>query len=185
MITNQAILFAIFLLNGVIIGFLFDIFRILRKSFKTSDIVTYIEDILFWIFTGIIILYSIFTFNNGEIRLFMIIAVIIGSGIYLLYISSYVIKINVTIILFCKKIIHKIFSILIFPIKIILTFLRKILIKPVDFIILNIRKTFKTIFNKNTKNNTKIIKKDKKSYFLKIFSKNKKDFWKKSRKIIL
>ena len=98
MITNQAILFAIFLLNGVIIGFLFDIFRILRKSFKTSDIVTYIEDILFWIFTGIIILYSIFTFNNGEIRLFMIIAVIIGSGIYLLYISSYVIKINVTII---------------------------------------------------------------------------------------
>ena len=176
MITNQAILFAIFLLNGVIIGFLFDIFRILRKSFKTSDIVTYIEDILFWIFTGIIILYSIFTFNNGEIRLFMIIAVIIGSGIYLLYISSYVIKINVTIILFCKKIIYKIFSILIFPIKIILTFLRKILIKPVDFIILNIRKTFKTIFNKITKNNTKIIKKDKKLYFLKIFSKNKKDF---------
>lgn len=176
MITNQAILFAIFLLNGVIIGFLFDIFRILRKSFKTSDIVTYIEDILFWIFTGIIILYSIFTFNNGEIRLFMIIAVIIGSGIYLLYISAYVIKINVTIILFCKKIIYKIFSILIFPIKIILTFLRKILIKPVDFIILNIRKTFKIIFNKKPKNNTKIIKKDKKSYFLKFFSKNKKDF---------
>ena len=108
MIENQAILFIIFLLNGIIIAFLFDIFRILRKSFKTSDIVTYIEDILFWILTGLIIIYSIFTFNNGEIRFFMFIAILIGSILYLLYLSSYVIKINVTILLFVKKIVLKI-----------------------------------------------------------------------------
>ncbi len=150
MITNQAILFAIFLLNGIIIGFLFDIFRILRKSFKTSDIVTYIEDILFWVITGFIILYSIFTFNNGEIRLFMIIAIIIGSLIYLLYVSTYVIKINVTIILFLKKIFYKIFCIILLPIKMVLTFLRKIILKPIDFVIVNIRKVFKQLFTKIT-----------------------------------
>ena len=38
---NQAYLFLIFSLNGFIIGVLFDFFRILRKSFKTKDIITY------------------------------------------------------------------------------------------------------------------------------------------------
>ena len=51
MITNQGIIFLIFVLNGFVIGFLFDIFRILRKSFKTTDTITCIEDILFWILT--------------------------------------------------------------------------------------------------------------------------------------
>ena len=56
MVLNQANLFLIFVINGILIGVLFDIFRILRKSFKTSDVITTIEDILFWIITGIIIL---------------------------------------------------------------------------------------------------------------------------------
>lgn len=70
---NQAYLFVIFILNGFLIGILFDIFRILRKSFKTKDWLTYIQDILFWIITGFIILYSIFRFNNGELRGFIFI----------------------------------------------------------------------------------------------------------------
>ena len=45
MASNQAYLFLIFTINGILIGFLFDIFRILRKSFKTNDLITYIEDI--------------------------------------------------------------------------------------------------------------------------------------------
>ena len=53
MISNQANLFLIFTINGVIIGLLFDFFRILRRSFKTKDIITYIEDIIFWILTRI------------------------------------------------------------------------------------------------------------------------------------
>ena len=61
MILNQANLFLIFTINGILIGLLFDIFRILRKSFKTSDIITYTEDLIFWILTGLLLLYSIFT----------------------------------------------------------------------------------------------------------------------------
>ena len=71
MIYTQIYLFTIFLLNGLIIGLLFDFFRILRKAIKTPDFMTYIEDTLFWILTGFLILYSIFTYNDGQIRLFM------------------------------------------------------------------------------------------------------------------
>ena len=115
MVTNQAYLFLIFIINGIIIGVLFDFFRILRKTIKTKDAITYIQDILFWILTGFIVLYSTFTFNNGEIRIFMFIAILIGVVFYMTLISSYVIKVNVTIINFIKNILQKIFNILITP----------------------------------------------------------------------
>ena len=93
MILNQANLFLIFTINGILIGLLFDIFRILRKSFKTSDIITYTEDLIFWILTGLLLLYSIFTFSNGEVRFYMFLAVFCGCLIYMLLFSKYFINI--------------------------------------------------------------------------------------------
>lgn len=140
MIINQANLFLIFTLNGIIIGMLFDIFRILRKSFKTSDVTTCIQDVLFWILTGIILLYSIFAFSGGEVRFYMFLGVFIGCLIYMIIFSKYFININVKIIKVLKTIISKLISIVIFPIKIIIKFLKKIFFKPTNFIIINITK---------------------------------------------
>ena len=111
MVTNQSYLFLIFTLNGIIIGLLFDFFRILRISFKTPNFITYIEDILFWILTGILILYSIFTFNNGEIRLYIFLGIIIGIVLYILLISSFIIKSNVFVIKALKNITRNIINI--------------------------------------------------------------------------
>ena len=125
MITNQANLFLIFTINGAIIGLLFDTFRILRKSFKTSDIVTIIQDILFWIISGLIVLYSIFIFNNGEIRFFMFIGIFLGAFLYMILLSKYIIKISVEIIKVIKKIINFIIKIVIFPIKTIYNIIKR------------------------------------------------------------
>ena len=158
MVTNQAYLFLVFTINGIIIGLLFDIFRILRRSFKTSDIVTYLQDILFWVLTGFILLYSIFTFSNGEIRFYMFLGVFLGCLVYMLIFSKYFININVKIILVLKKVIGKILSIIIFPIKIIIKFIKKIFLKPINFVTINIKK-FKTNYQKKIKNVFKIQKK--------------------------
>ena len=157
MITNQAYLFLIFIANGILIGVIFDFFRILRKSFKTADIITYIEDILFWILTGAIILYSIFVFSNGEIRFFMFIGILIGTIIYMLVASKYIIKVNVSIITFTKKVIKRIIKIIYIPLKITLKLIRKIFIKPISFITINLQK-ISTKASKKLHNNLKNIK---------------------------
>ena len=165
MIYNQANLFLIFTLEGVIIGLIFDIFRILRKSFKTSDILTYIEDILFWIITGILLLYSIFIFNYGEIRFFMFVAILLGAMFYMLLISRYVIKISVTVINLLKRTMICILRIISFPFKFIYEILKRIFRKPILFCIINIKKIIRQIkikfFKKHTIN-------------FKIFAKNAK-----------
>lgn len=157
MVKNQAYLFLVFTINGILIGLLFDIFRILRKSFKTSDMITYIQDILFWILTGLILLYSIFTFSDGEIRFYMFIGIFIGCLIYMMMFSKYFIKINVKIITIIKKIIGITLSIIIFPINILFKFMKKIFFKPINFITINIKKS-KSNCQKKLKNILKLQK---------------------------
>lgn len=165
MISNQASLFLIFTLEGSIIGLIFDIFRILRRSFKTSDIITYIEDVLFWLITGILILYSIFIFNYGEIRFFMFVGILLGAMFYMLLISRYVIKISVTVIEFLKKAIMFVFKIVIFPLQFIYKIFKRIFSKPILFCIINIKKIIRQI-------KIKFFKKDIINF--KIFAKNAK-----------
>ena len=62
---NQLYILLTFFVTGITIGIIFDFFRILRKSFKTSNIVTYIEDLLFWLLSGFLIILVIFNFTNN------------------------------------------------------------------------------------------------------------------------
>ena len=151
---EQLISFIYFIIVGVVLSIIFDIFRILRRTMKTSDIVTNIQDVVFCIITGIIILFSIFYFNNGELRLYVFLGIFIGIALYMIFISKYFIKINVAIINFIKKIIFLILK----PFIIILNFTKKLIFKPISFIIINM----KYFTSKNLQKFKKITKKEKK-----------------------
>lgn len=152
---SQAHVFLIFIINGIIIAFIFDIFRIFRKSFKTPDWVTYIEDIIFWFITCVLLAYSIYTYNNGEIRLFIFIGLIIGAILYILTISKYIIKFSVKIIRFLKIISYKIIYYITYPIKIILKIVRKLLLRPICFIFINFRRNIYNLLQKNVNKSVK------------------------------
>ena len=145
-----------FIITGIIIGILFDFFRILRKSFETTNFVIYLQDILFWILTGIITLFSIFQFNYGEIRAYVFLGILFGFIIYMLTISKHIIKYSVIIIKWIKKIIY-------YPFHAIIIFFNKLLILPIQKLIKVIKETLKNIYKKTnnmTKNNKKIRKKE-------------------------
>ena len=124
---NQIYIFAIFILYGLLTGLLFDFFRVLRKSFRTSNIITYIHDIIFWLIVGITLLFTIFRFNNGELRGYIFIGIGIGVSMYLLVFSRPFISISVVIVQFMKTAIQK-YAVI--PVKICLKFLMKIIFAP-------------------------------------------------------
>ena len=163
---NQVYLFIVYLLCGIAIGIFFDIFRVLRRSFKTPDVVTYIEDVIFGVLTGVFLIIMLFVLNNGELRFYIFIAIILGLAIYFLTISKFFIKINVKILTTIKKSILKILSIIFYPINMLLNFLRKyvleVALKPFRILTINV----KGFCNKNLKKskNTKKIQKNKKDF---------------------
>lgn len=129
---NQLFCLLVFFITGITIGVLFDIFRILRKSFKTLDFITYIEDILFWVLSGRIILFSIFKFNDGQIRSYVIIGIFFGIFIYIITISKIIIKYSVMIIKWFKEIIS-------YPIHIVTNIIKNIIVKPIQLILKNLK----------------------------------------------
>ena len=163
---NQVYLFIVYLLCGIAIGIFFDIFRVLRRSFKTPDVVTYIEDVIFGVLTGVFLIIMLFVLNNGELRFYIFIAIILGLAIYFLTISKFFIKINVKILTTIKKSILKILSIIFYPINMFLNFLKKhvlqVVLKPFRILTINV-KGFCIKNLKKAKNSKKI-------------PKNKKDF---------
>ena len=161
-ITNQIYLFSIYFICGIIIGIFFDLFRILRQSFKTSDIVTYIEDIIFGILTGIFLIFIIFIFDNGEQRAFTFIALVLGAILYLLTISRYFIRINVNILTFLKKVIVKTFIIISYPFKIIKKYFFKLILRPYKILTINLKNILKNKIIKRKK--IKKIYKDRKDF---------------------
>ena len=179
---SQVYTFLIFILYGASAGLLLDCFRVLRKSFKTSDIITYIEDIIFWIIIGISLVFTIFIFNDGEIRNYIFIGIALGVVAYMLLLSKYFMKISTQIINIIKYIIQ---LLIIRPIKTIFIVVIKIItiiLKPITFILEKIDKAIsrkKILLNTHLKNLNK--KKNLMQKFLKILKK-KKAAWQISKK---
>lgn len=124
--------FFIFIVLGLIVSFIFDIFRILRKKFNTNNIITYIEDVLFWIISGFLIISAVFKFNNGELRLYLFLGLSIGIVMYMLLFT---------------KFINMIFLKILTPVQILIDFFLSLLKKIYNFI----NKTIKKCKNKSKK----------------------------------
>ena len=100
--------FFIFIVLGLIIALIFDLFRILRKKFKTNNIITYLEDILFWMISGFLITPAIFQFNDGELRAYLFIGIFLGIIIYIMLFT---------------KLVNNIFLKILTPVKLLLDFI--------------------------------------------------------------
>ena len=56
-IQTKIFFFTVFI--GLLIGFTYDIFRLLRKTFKHPDYLTQIEDFIYWLLSTFIMFYLI------------------------------------------------------------------------------------------------------------------------------
>ena len=100
---NEFQIFLLFFLEGVIISFIYDIFRSIRRNFKTGKILTFVEDIIFLTIFSIIFIISIIYYCNGEIRFFIFFALFLGIIIYFLTIGKKCVIILSSIVKLCKS----------------------------------------------------------------------------------
>ncbi len=160
-IKYELFLFAVSGVFGVACALLFDSFRASRVIVKTSVAVTAVEDIVFWILTTLCFFILSLKFNNGQIRLFMLLGVVFGALLYFNTISRYVLGFTVwlsrLIIMFVKLVtrwVNIVLRVLLFPIRMLL----RLLGKPA-FIVVSIGRRGIKKMCKNVKYKAKIFKK--------------------------
>lgn len=129
-VSSQAYIFLCTVIGGMVVGFVYDIFRVSRKIIKTKNIIVYLEDIIFWFLVSFLTFMVLFMSNSGQIRGYAFIGLVLGVIIYALLISYYVVRGLVRGIEIIEWIIIKLYKIISLPIK----FIMKIFYLPISYI---------------------------------------------------
>ena len=114
-VTHEAMVFLFSAVSGIFIGFIADLFFILRKKSENVSIFIDIIDITFWIICAIVMFAVIFFVNNGHIRWYEFLGVFLGSILYKFTLSRPILFILELILRIFFKIFKIFFKILLTP----------------------------------------------------------------------
>lgn len=122
-VSSQAYIFLCSVVGGVAIALLYDVFRIMRKAVKTGNLITYVEDLLFWILVAAIMFSTVYYSNEGELRSYIFLGTLLGVILYALLFSKVVMGSSLFIIRIVKGILRFLWMIISFPFRIVIRIL--------------------------------------------------------------
>lgn len=122
LVASQAYIFLWSVVGGIAIAFIYDLFRIRRKAVRVGNILTYLEDLLYWLLVAVIIFGIIYFSNDGELRGYNFIGTALGVILYILLFSKAVMASAMFVINLIVSIFKLIWLVLSYPFKIIYKF---------------------------------------------------------------
>lgn len=78
--------------GGVLIGFMYDLYRIFRGMFNPQKIATMVQDLIFWVFIFIVAFYVLVSSNEGAVRYYNFLGFMAGAVFYRFALSGLAIK---------------------------------------------------------------------------------------------
>lgn len=98
-------IFIVFVLLGMLFSLIFDVFRAIRRVKKPNKFSLYIQDILFFLIIGIILIIILIYYMDSGIRLYNIFSIAIGVIIYVSIFGNSIRNIFCKLILINNKIV--------------------------------------------------------------------------------
>lgn len=95
----QSFVFIFTVYGGIIIGILYDIYRVLKGSRRRDKFITSIWDVAFLAAAMLVVLWAVFSSNYGDIRAYVFIGFIVGLFLYDKILS----RIALAVFLFIKR----------------------------------------------------------------------------------
>lgn len=119
-VTSQSVIFFMSVALGLFAGFVYDLFRILRKTVRHPDFLTQLEDFIYWVFVSGLVFYFVLNKNSGEMRFYIILGAFLGMGLYFLTLSRPVMAVSLTVTGFLKQSMLALIKMLSLPVKLLL-----------------------------------------------------------------
>lgn len=84
---GQLFFFGRSILFGGILLWIYDFIRVARRIIPHGSFLVSLEDVTYWLLTGVLSFQTLYYYNWGELRGFFFLAVILGMGCYYFFIS--------------------------------------------------------------------------------------------------
>lgn len=121
---SQLQVFCYSCLFGIVLGVFYDIFRIIRLFFACRYWNIFIQDILYFSFSGIMTFLFILSINFGEVRFYILAGEAIGWIIYYLTIGEIMHKLSYKLVKTMKIVFLKIYNIIFKPMELVVSKIR-------------------------------------------------------------
>lgn len=95
------------LLTGIILGIIFDFYRVLRGIWRPHIWITSVTDLVYWLVATVLVFITLIVGNWGEIRLYIFIGLLLGVAAYYRLASRTVIWLVLRGIKTINQLIHK------------------------------------------------------------------------------
>ena len=106
-VTDPLLFFLVSILFGVCLQAIYDIIRGIRRVFYHKSVFLFIEDIGFGIFTAVMAFIFLCTYNDGELRGFFFLGIVVGMILYYQLCSKFLLMAVIHITEKLKKIIRQ------------------------------------------------------------------------------
>lgn len=126
--------FLMSVLWGAILLIIYDCLRILRKVIAHNVVWISVEDIIYWAISAVLIFRMMYQMNDGVIRGFSILGILLGMIIYKYSISDYVVRGISFVLNKIKQFVEKVIRILLKPLKFLLGKLKKLIVAIGKFV---------------------------------------------------
>jgi len=163
-------------LLGGALGFLYDVFRIIRIAIPTKNWVTFLEDVFFFLCAAVFTFFFLMQTTFGQVRFFIIVGECIGATLYFMAVSPIIMKISSTIIKVVRQIVRLILQWLVLPILRLIRTIVDTILRPVLFVVYFVKKSAQRC-NYRLKVRAKVLYNQLGS----VFTPNKRKYRRKSR----
>jgi len=114
---SQEYMLIVSVMGGMLLGFVWDIYRLIRHYAKLGVFGTAAGDVAYWIISVYFSIQVIYDISYGNVRMFILIGFLSGAILYFYGISKYILKIFIFIIDSVLFLFKKFLSFMIYPIK--------------------------------------------------------------------
>lgn len=104
-VDSQLYTFIITIATGILLGALFDCYRVLRGTFRPRAVMTWVTDLLYWLIATVIVFLALVVSNWGELRFYVFLGIVSGVILYYRLLSLYAIRLLLAIIRLIKGIV--------------------------------------------------------------------------------
>ncbi|MCC5911243.1 MAG: spore cortex biosynthesis protein YabQ [Clostridiaceae bacterium] len=116
--TQEAYILLATIYGGILIGFIYDLYKVFRGIFHPTRIATVIQDFLFWLIISVVAFYVLIMSNQGVLRFYNFLGFVIGAVVYNLFLSHHVIRAIRFVLRIIKKFLYDSYQIFIYPFRV-------------------------------------------------------------------
>lgn len=147
--------FLVSILSGVVLLIIYDVLRIFRKVVEHGVVWISLEDIVYWVICSVLIFRMMYKMNDGVIRGFSLLGILLGMILYKVSISDYIVKGISFVLIKIKNLIEKIIGFLLKPFKFVLNkimqflkFIGRKLMRPLEKLMCFTRNKLRVVYHK-------------------------------------